>query len=379
MTTREGRRGIRSRGQRDRGTKGQNGEARAAGGWPVTRVFNPCEARIAFAATLVLLFFSVLSLTARGQASKPADQVDQATQDVLKELGPAATQPAAAPAGATAQTPPEQTDEETTVSWRQLIVLFGWMLATAGAVGVAGAILGLFVLLRREALVALAIPQVVAIGAAIGMRLGWPTLPPALGVALVALIYFALSKRWGAGNWVVPSFYVAGLCLSFLIIANHGQDVEDLQRLFTGVDVAVKPDVAAVAVPVLLIVGVVCALLWRRWLLLAQAPAAAELAGLRPARWDTLFLLLLTIVILLGTSSLGVVMVLSMLFLPAATVLPWVRRIPAAMIGGAVLSLVFLAIGFYLSNTMRWPMSQSVGGAGFVILAVSQLAAQLRG
>jgi ABC-type Mn2+/Zn2+ transport system permease subunit len=81
---------------------------------------------------------------------------------------------------------------------------------------------------------------------------------------------------------------------------------------------------------------------------------------------------------LLGTDSLGVVMVLSMLFLPAATVLPWVRRIPAAMGAGALLSLLYLAIGFYLSNKMNWPMSQSVGGAGFAVLAVSQLSAQLK-
>jgi ABC-type Mn2+/Zn2+ transport system permease subunit len=67
-----------------------------------------------------------------------------------------------------------------------------------------------------------------------------------------------------------------------------------------------------------------------------------------------------------------------MLFLPAATVLPWVKRLPTAMVAGAILSLVFLAIGFYLSSRMSWPMSQSIGGAGFAALAISQLAAQLR-
>src|SRR5436309_3157318 len=80
------------------------------------------------------------------------------------------------------------------------------------------------------------------------------------------------------------------------------------------------------------VVAVVCAMLWRRWLLMAQAPAAAELAGLRPARWDTLFLVLLTTTVLLGTDSLGVVMVLAMLFLPSGAVLPWARRISAALI-----------------------------------------------
>jgi zinc/manganese transport system permease protein len=332
---------------------------------------------------LLLLFIPVLLLTGftSAQVTRPTDKTDQSTQDILKELEvtAATTQPASSPAGSTAAPALHFQDDTTRIDWGRLVSDFSYMLITAGALGVAGSVLGLFVLLRREALVALAIPQVVAVGAAIGMRFGIPTLPPALAVALVALVYFALSRRWGASNWIIPAFYVAGLCLSFLIIANHGQDVEDLQRLFVGVDVAVDLKHLLLAVPVLLVVAVICAMLWRRWLLLAQAPAAAELAGLRPARWDTLFLLLLTIVMLLGTDSLGVVMVLSMLFLPAATVLPWVHRIPVAIAAGAVLSLLYLAIGFYLSNKMNWPMSQSVGGAGFAVLAVSQLSAQLKG
>src|SRR5438477_98034 len=85
------------------------------------------------------------------------------------------------------------------------------------------------------------------------------------------------------------------------------------------------------------IVGVFRALLCRRWLLIAQAPAAAELAGIRPNRWDALFLLLLTFTALLGADSLGIVMVLVMLFLPPAAVLPWAKRIPAALVASAAL------------------------------------------
>jgi ABC-type Mn2+/Zn2+ transport system permease subunit len=340
-----------------------------------------CPLRSIFSLTNVLVallgcLLPVIARSTSAQITRPAGRPDQVTQDLLTELqGTSTSQPSTRAPSATSSEP---FGDASDIPWARLIDDFKFMLMTAAAVGVAGAVLGLFVLLRREALVALAIPQVVAVGAAIGMRFGWPQLPPALAVAMVALIYFALAKRWGAGSWIVPSFYVAGLSLSFLIIANHGQDVEELQRLFTGVDVAVAPSRALVAVPVLITVAGICAVLWRRWLLLAQAPAAAELAGLRPTRWDTLFLLLLTIVMLLGTDSMGVVMVLAMLFLPAATVLPWVRRIPAAMAVGAVLSLVYLAMGFYLSNRMNWPMSQSVGGAGFIVLAISQLAAQLK-
>jgi len=330
-----------------------------------------------------IIFVLVIATRAPAQTTRPVDRTDQSTQDILKELDAAGatTQPTAAPSGQNASSSTKFEDTAQSYDWGRLFNDFRLMLLTAGALGIASAVIGLFVLLRREALVALAIPQVVAVGVAIGMRFFGEnhTLPPAMAVALVALVYFAMSRRWGASNWIIPSFYVAGMCLSFLIIANHGQDIEDLQHRFAGVDVAVSAEQARLAVPVLLAVAAACALLWRRWLLLAQAPAAAELAGLRPARWDTLFLVLLTITTLLGTDSLGVVMVLSMLFLPAATVLPWVRRIPVAMAAGAVLSLVYLAVGFYLSIRMNWPLSQSVGGAGFAVLAVSQLTAQLKG
>ena len=309
-------------------------------------------------------------------ATLPADQTDQNTQQMLDELASGKAK-AMAPTTAPAERRAEL-DENQQISWGRLLWIFAPMLSIASALGISAGMVGYFVLLRREALVALAIPQVVAVGAALGMRMEWPTLPPALGTALIALVYFALARRWAAGNWIVPSFYVAGLCLSFLIIANHGQDVEDLQHLFVGVDVAVSPTQAYIAVPILLVVCGVCAMLWRRWLLLAQAPAAAELAGLHPARWDTLFLTLLTAIMLLGTASTGIVLVLAMLFLPAATVLPWARRIPATLIACALLALVFVAAGFYLTNRMRWPFSQSVGGVGFVALAISQLTAQFK-
>jgi len=108
----------------------------------------------------------------------------------------------------------------------------------------------------------------------------------------------------------------APLHISFLLIANSGAHVAELQNLFTAIDIFVPPRTARFAVPSILIVGLSCSLLWRRWLVLAQIPSAAELAGLSPARWDVLLLLLLTVILLVRTNALGVVTVLA--FRPAA-------------------------------------------------------------
>ena len=261
----------------------------------------------------------------------------------------------------------------------EVVKLLAPSLATAAAVGVAGGVVGVFVLLRREGLVALAMPHVVAVGAAMGMRMGWPRLPPAVAAVAVALLLLVWSKRRGANSWLLPSLYVAGLSFSFLIIANSGQHVAELQALFTGIDVAVSPQQAYLAVPALLVTGLVCALLWRRWLLLSQAAPTAEVAGLRPGRWEVAFLCLLAVVLVVGTNALGAVMVVAMLFLPGAAILPWVKRVPAALVGAVVLALVFLVAGLVLSVEWNLPLSQSIGGIGFTVLVVLQVAAWMIG
>lgn len=319
----------------------------------------------------ILLLIVIISLALPTRAAEKAPADDQ-TADILNDIA------SAKPATQNSSPPSVVVPQSASQHWRDLIIFFAPGLALAAAIGIAGAVCGVLVLLRREALLALALPQVVAAGAAVGLRLNWPTLPPALVAAGAALLYLIITRRrrhHGNADAALPALYISGLCLSFLVIAGASAHVEELQNLFTGIDVAVTPARAFAAVPILLAVAAVVAISWRRWLLVAQAPAAAELAGVNPARWDAAFLILLTIVLLLGTDSQGVVMVLAMLFLPAASVLPWAKRIPTALIAATVLSLIMVAAAFILSNAFAWPFSQSAGGAGFVLLVISHLLA----
>ena len=257
-------------------------------------------------------------------------------------------------------------------------------LVTAAALGIGGGIVGVFVLLRREALLTLAMPQVVAVGAALGMAFPWQILPPewrtlapALGAVIIAVLLLAWSKRQRTDNWLLPALYIGGLSLSFLIIAHSGEHVIEMQNMFTGMDVTMTPRQMAISSPILLAAGSLCALLWRRWLLFAQAPAVAEAAGRRTNRWETLFLCILAVILLMGTSSLGAVMVIAMLFLPAAAALPWANRVPTALLLSMILSLIFLVAGLILSIEFALPLSQSVGGFGFCCLVVSHAAARV--
>ncbi len=251
-------------------------------------------------------------------------------------------------------------------------------LVVALALAAAGGVVGVFVVLRREALVVLAMPQIVMLGAAIGLRFGWPALPPAIGTAAVALGLIGWFRQRDQGDLVLPALYVGGLCTAILVVANAGAHLTEVQNLFSGVDVAVDPALAWPVAAILLVTAAICAILWRRWLLLAQASTAAQLAGLRPTRWNALFLVLLGTVLVIATNAVGTIMVVTLLFLPPATVLPRSRSLPAAMVASVLVGIACIAIGFSLSVEMDWPLSHSVGGAGFGLFLLFHATDQLR-
>lgn len=249
------------------------------------------------------------------------------------------------------------------------------VLFTAAGVATASATAGVFVLLRRQTLAALALPQAVALGVAVGLRLGWPPLYPALAAVTLVIVLLSMARAATDADPLLAAAFVGCLSLSMLVIANAAQHLAEIQNRYVGMDVAVSAEEAMRVTPALLLLGAAVLVLWRRWLLLAQLPAVAELNRVSPARWDFSFYALLAAIVLIGTSSMGVVIVLAMLFLPAATVLPWCRRVPSAVAGAVLAALLFVCGGWLLSVEMEWPLSQSIGGLGFAVLLLSRIAA----
>ena len=261
--------------------------------------------------------------------------------------------------------------------YREMISFLWPSLAVAATIAVAAGPTGTLVILRRDSLLTLALPQVVAVGIALGLRYNWPPLFPALAILALTLAVLAWGRSRGKSDVLLPALYISGLAVSILLIINAAAHLEELQNLLVGMDVAVLPSQVAFALPILLLAALPPVLLWRRWLLLAQAPAAAQIAGLRPARWHLLFLTVLSTIVLVGTNVVGVVLVLALLFLPPLAALPWSRRLPAMMALSTALGLLSLILGFMLSNEMSWPLSHSIAATGTILFALSHLTRML--
>jgi len=110
-----------------------------------------CPQRFTFLQVIVPLTFlvcllSIFTPSASAQTTRPAEHADQVTQDLLSELQrTSVSQPSTTAPSATSSEP---FGDAADIPWGRLIDDFKFMLVTASAVGVAGAVLGLFVLLR---------------------------------------------------------------------------------------------------------------------------------------------------------------------------------------------------------------------------------------
>lgn len=162
--------------------------------------------------SVILIGMSVLlsgAAFARAQPTTHPSENGQSTLDVLKDIDKEAAQPHPAMVRESAS-PMSAVFRDIPARYRpSLIVVWPGMLV---ALAIAGGITGLFMVLRREALVALSLPQVVVLGAAIGLKLSWPakmggpTLAPMLLTVALALVLIAWWGRARAAAYCCPRF-----------------------------------------------------------------------------------------------------------------------------------------------------------------------------
>lgn len=240
----------------------------------------------------------------------------------------------------------------------------------AGAVLFAGAMVGTFILLRRESLLALAVPQAVVLGSAIALRTGIPPVFASAASVGVLLACLGPVRRRETATMLLPAVYVGAMALAVMLVAGGARDLVEIQNQFVGIDIAVDEATAVCASVLLLSCGAAAAGLWRRWLVVSQLPETAALARARPALWHLLLLLLLAVVAIVGTGVSGMVITIAALFVPSTMGLLLGHRLPTALAISAVASLGMLAGGLVVSVEFEAPLGYSIAATGFTVLLV---------
>jgi len=253
-------------------------------------------------------------------------------------------------------------------------------LVAALALSLSAAPLGVFLTLRRMSLLGDALSHAVLPGVALGFMLGGLSLTAmavggvaaGMGVAAIAgLVTRFTTLREDAS---LAAIYLVALALGVTLISVHGTQLDLLHILFgsaLGVDTPGLQMVAGVASASVLLL----AAMYRGLVLESFDPAFLAAAGRRGWLWQQGFLMLVVVNLVAGFQTLGTLMAVGLMMLPAVSSRLWHDTLPAQLVNASAQAMLASVAGLLLSYHLDTPSGPTIIGCAGALYFASLLVA----
>lgn len=240
-------------------------------------------------------------------------------------------------------------------------------------------LVGALVVVRRETYIAGAISHCVLAGLGLarllerGFGMSWAS--PMLGAlvaALAAALLVARQTQKGARvDTTLSVVWSVGMALGVSFVAMTPGYQDDLMGYLFGSLLLVDNTVLAWMAVWALVVVVVMAVFYRRFLAVSFDPEAALLRGVRVARYQLLFVVLTAVTVVVLVQAAGVMLAVALLALPAATAGFFTQRLDRMMLLAVAIAAVEMAGGVALSYFPELPPGATIVEAAVVVWAIS--------
>ncbi|MFW8566523.1 metal ABC transporter permease [Orrella sp. 11846] len=245
---------------------------------------------------------------------------------------------------------------------------FGFMrraLIACIALGLVSGPIGSILVMRRMSLAGDAISHAVLPGAAIGYLLagmsfavmGVAAFFSALLVALLASLVSSLTSQREDAS--LAAFYLIALALGVALISVSGSNV-DLMHLLFGSVLAVDRDGLFLVAGASSVVLLVLAIIWRPLLAGSFDPLFLAQYGKAGRLSTQLFMVLVVLTFVACFQTLGTLMAVGLLMLPAIAARFWVRDVSHACVLASALAIISAVIGLLLSYHWRLPSGPAI-------------------
>ncbi|MDQ3058744.1 MAG: metal ABC transporter permease [Pseudomonadota bacterium] len=248
------------------------------------------------------------------------------------------------------------------------------------ALSLSAAPLGVFLTLRRMSLLGDALSHAVLPGVAIGFMVSGLSLTAmAIGGVVAGMLVAALAGLVTRFTTLkedasLAAIYLVALALGVTLISGHGTQLDLLHILFgsaLGVDQAGLLMVAGVASVSL----VLLAAMYRGLVLESFDPVFLAAAGRRGWLWQQGFLMLVVINLVAGFQTLGTLMAVGLMMLPAVSAKLWHDTLAAQLVNASAQAMLAGSVGLLLSYHLDTPSGPTIiGCAGFLYAASLLLA-----
>ena len=239
-------------------------------------------------------------------------------------------------------------------------------------IAVACAVLGVFLLLRKDAMIGHGLSHITFAGVALGLFLHMMPLAVALAFSVLASLGIMKLKESAGlyGDTAIAIVSSLGMALG-IILATLSQNfgVALLNYLF-GEILAIEPvevwlSMALATVVVVLVVGN-----YRKFMSLTFDRESARVSGIRVRRLDTLITILASVTIVLGMKVVGILLVSALIVIPAAAGLQLASNFKAAIVLSCGVGLVSVIVGLALAFVLDLPASGMIVLVGFLLFGL---------
>ena len=240
-------------------------------------------------------------------------------------------------------------------------------------VGIVCPLVGAYIITRGLAFMGDALAHGVMPGLVVGFMLGFSPIVAAVPTAIgFALLIGFVNRRTGLGEDTTIGILFAGMfALGLMLLSLADNITVNIEDILLGQVLGVSQADTIITACLAALVILCLVALHRPLMFTSFDPLGAKVVGIPTELMDYLLLALLALVIVLSVQAVGVVMVLAMLVVPAATAYLLARRFISIMTIGASLGILAAVTGLYLSYHFNLPSgpSMSLVSTGFFALA----------
>ena len=217
---------------------------------------------------------------------------------------------------------------------------------------------GYHIVERGVIFVDLSLSQIAALGASVAILLGWGENSPfltfcmSLAFTLGGAVLFAFlrkSQNTAPMEALIGISYAGAIALSLLVLEKSATGTEHIKEMLVGTILTVPwKDVAQLGI-IVLAVGIIHWLSRKRLFLVSENPDKAVEKKLKLWWWDIVFYATFGVVVTSSVKIAGVLLVFSLLIIPAVTALLSVSGTIKRVVFGWVFGIIGCALGLEVS------------------------------
>ncbi|MEW6163113.1 MAG: metal ABC transporter permease [Nitrospirota bacterium] len=233
-------------------------------------------------------------------------------------------------------------------------------------------ILGIFLILRRDAMIGHGLAHVTFGGVALGLFLKITPLLVAVAVAALCAIGVVELKKKASlyGDTAIGIFSSIGMATGVVLASLASSFNVDLLGYLFGNILAIEKAEVLIAIILTIVVLLVIVLFYQELLYITFDPESAKTSGIHVARLDSVLAILVAVTVVLGMKVVGLLLVAALLVIPSAAGLQLAGSFRQAVLFSCLIAAGSLVSGLFMAFYWDLPASGTIILSSFVIFVI---------